>query len=482
MFGPIRAIAVDDEPAHLLSITAGLSAIGIPCMGYWYDRTSNDLRPEPPAGGLPHVRLIFSDLNLAEAGTIVDTPTLWAGVIGVLRKVVSMNSGPYVLIFWTQIGTRVAEVREMIYARADQLEGRPCPVAVVELAKGQFIVQPPAEQGFHEGLQEFYAGLHENIETLQRAVRTAVDANLQVNALAAWESRAAEAASSAVNEVHRCARVDEPDPRRASESLGKVTAKIAVAASGLSSAKESPARALDAGMIDILVDQFGSSVDEQNYVAVMQKAIGSLVQARLRFTNESQLFAELNTFFHVDREITNATAWDRGVVVPVKAPIDDGVLGFSPQGLLGSEFIFDANQFDKAHRLEIQALIDALTGSPEFVLVELGADCDHAQNKHRTRRYLLGLELPDEYLRLASHPTKHHLRHGAIEALGPWRIGGENVSLLVSCRRYWTWQGNEPPAASQVKYRLRASVVDKLLHHYTVWSRRPGVVEFPLAR
>ena len=38
MFGPIRAVAIDDEPSHLLAITTGLSASGIPCMGYWFDR------------------------------------------------------------------------------------------------------------------------------------------------------------------------------------------------------------------------------------------------------------------------------------------------------------------------------------------------------------------------------------------------------------------------------------------------------------
>lgn len=480
MFGPIRAIAVDDEPAHLLSITAGLSAIGIPCMGYWYDRTVNELRPPPPAAGMQHLRLIFSDLNLAEAGTVVDTATLWAGVVGVLKQVVSVESGPYVLVFWTQIGTRVAEVGEMIYDRAAELDGRPCPIAVVELAKGPFIVQPPAEQGFHEGLQGFYARLHENIATLQAAVQTAVAKNQQLNAVAAWEARAAGAAASAVNEIYRCARVDEPDVRLASAALGKVIAKIAIAASGPAAARESPARALDAGMVDILVDQFGASVDDKEYVAAMQAAIGPLLQGRLRFGNEQQLFAELNTFFHIDRQITTAKTWDRGVVVPIRPPLDDDVLGFSPRELLASEFIFDATSFERADRPEVQALIGELEGGPEFVLVELGADCDHAQNKHRTRRYLLGLELPERYQRLITHPSGGYLRHGAVQVLGPWRIDDQRVSLLVSCRRYWAWQRNEPPAAAQVKYRLRASLVDKLLHHYTVWSSRPGIVEFPV--
>ncbi len=59
IFGPIRAVAIDDEPSHLLAITTGLTGIGIPCIGYWYDRDLNELRPTPPDGGLPFLRIVL---------------------------------------------------------------------------------------------------------------------------------------------------------------------------------------------------------------------------------------------------------------------------------------------------------------------------------------------------------------------------------------------------------------------------------------
>jgi gamma-glutamylcyclotransferase (GGCT)/AIG2-like uncharacterized protein YtfP len=62
--------------------------------------------------------------------------------------------------------------------------------------------------------------------------------------------------------------------------------------------------------------------------------------------------------------------------------------------------------------------------------------------------------------------------------LGPWTLEGEERWLLVSCRRFWTWQDRKPHAKSKVKYRLRAPIVEKLLHHYASWHSRPGVVEF----
>ena len=143
MFGPIRAVAVDDEPSHLLSITAGLSSLGIPCMGYWFDRDTSELRPSPPSGGLPYLRLLFTDLNLAELAGVPDTATLWATIVTVLKQIVSKDSGPYLLVFWTRVGAKVAEIKEMLYARADQLEGIPCPIDVLEMSKSEFLMPPP---------------------------------------------------------------------------------------------------------------------------------------------------------------------------------------------------------------------------------------------------------------------------------------------------------------------------------------------------
>ncbi len=477
MFGPIRAVAVDDEPGHLLSITSGLSSVGIPCLGYWYDRDANELRPAPPEGGLPHLRLIFSDLNLAELGGVPDTPTLWSVVVHVLKQVVSKEAGPYLLVFWTGVEQRAADVRAMLYARADQLEGMPCPIEVLELPKSTFLAQSPEGKPFNEGLKEFYSALHGSIEDLRTAVAGAVATNANLNAVAAWESRAAESAAQTVNEVHRCARIDEPNLSNVGASLTRVVAKIAEAAAGSAAARAEPARALDAGMLDILVDQLGSSVDEPRYKATIATALGAVLNDEIAFAKRVSMHAELNTYFHIDRQVAGAKSWDRGVVVPARSPMSGNMLGFNAKELLFSEFLFPPEQFPEEKQDEMRGLMKEFQRTPEVVLIELGADCDHAQAHHRTRRYLVGVEVPERFILLTRHP-KGGLRNGALELLGPWTIRGTNTFLLVSCRRFWTWQRREPPEVAEVRYRLRSSVVDKLLHRYSTWSSRPGIVEF----
>jgi len=189
------------------------------------------------------------------------------------------------------------------------------------------------------------------------------------------------------------------------------------------------------------------------------------------------MFAALNTFFHVDTDVSSAAAGDRGVVLSAR-PFNKGHLGFRPGDLLTSEFVIPHELYPAERRDQLKALLDAFKTSAEFVLVELGADCDHAQNAARTKRYLLGLEIPTKYLELARFHDNKKLRNESLQLLGPWSINNETIYLLVSCARFWTWQERKPHDLGKVKYRLRASIVNKLLHHYSVWSSRPGIIEF----
>jgi hypothetical protein len=86
--------------------------------------------------------------------------------------------------------------------------------------------------------------------------------------------------------------------------------------------------------------------------------------------------------------------------------------------------------------------------------------------------------VPLKYFELAQFHENKKLRNESLQLLGPWKINNEIMYLLVSCGRFWVWQDKKPHAQGKVRYRLRASLVNKLLHHYSVWTSRPGIVEF----
>lgn len=522
MFGPIKAVAIDDEPSHLLAITTGLSTIGIPCVGYWYDRNASALRPPPPDGGLPHLRIVFTDLNLNELGGVPETAALWGVIAFMLKSVVSVSSGPYVLVFWTRMGIKADDVKAMLYERASEIDF-PLPTHILALPKKPILAATPAGNApFSEQIEAFYDSLLASVDQLKAMVSAAVASEPAVNAVAAWESRAAEAAASTINNVHRTARSDEADHRLVGPAIARVLGRIATAAAGKTAAVAAPARALDAGLLDILIDQFGASVDSQPYRDCATAVIGDIVKEKIEFRDSTATYADLNTFFQVDQLVSEVDSWDRGVVIDTKKPFNRKELGFNPTDLIGSEFLFTpeilfpasevpqllgwqrrlrekgtiaksawrrrleeargslepaADQIADANRVRARKDLKDARYAANVVLVELGADCDHAQNNQRTRRFLVALELSHEHHYLAQTP-EGKLRHGALELFGPWRLGGSVKYLLVSCRRFWTWQDSTPPPNATPRYRLRASVVNKLLHRYAAWQSRPGIVEF----
>ena len=478
IFGPIRAVAIDDEPSHLLGLTTGLTAIGIPCMGFWYDRTLNKLKPAPPESGLPFVRLVFMDLNLAEQVGVPDAAKLSAGVIDVLNQIIAKDGGPYLLVFWTRVGTRVDEVSTMVFDRLERVGGAPCPIAITSLDKAPFLIGEPTGGDFKAALQDFYTELHNNIDALKEGVRDAASYDPRLSALSFWESRASEAAGRAINQVYECAKGQAEHPTGRSDSTANVLAKIAVAAAGKKPAVASPARALDGGMLGILADQFGASVEAAEYTQRIRDAIGDAVKNDpAEFRDPMQLFAGLNTLFHVDNDIAAAVATDRGVVLSAGQPFNKGTLGFNSTELITSEFLFPFETFPREQQATAKALLNDVGRAAQVVLVEVGADCDHAQATKRTRRYLIGLEVPQRFMKLATHYESGKPRSDALQVLGPWRFDEEIRYLLVSCRRFWIWQRPTPPAAT-IRYRLRSALVNKLLSQYSAWSNRPGIVEF----
>lgn len=477
MFGPIRVLAVDDDPEHLLSITSGLTASGIPCAGYWYDKNTGDLSPTPKAK-LEHARLIFMDLNLAEiAGGPPETASLCTTVMDVLDQLLSAKAGPYLLVFWTNVSSRVKDVAEMLYERLEKVHDIPCPLAVGQLAKGPFIVTDPNEKDFKTALAKFHSDLHAKLPALADAVSDVVGNDSQLNLLCAWETRASKAAAGAVNSIYWCAKGDESATER-SQSVRRIFAKVAVAASGESFAKNSPARAFDAGMTDIMVDQFSASVDGEKYQEVVKSSLHDAVKTgEIRFKDDLKVSAALNTFFHVDTEVSTTSAAERGVVIYAKN-FSKNELGFRPFDYL-NEFVIAWESVPEERKLEFRTLSKEFQRkTPEFVLIEIGADCDHAQDTARTRRFLLGLEVPTRFAVLLRFPGNGKLRNDALELLGPWTLDGEEKYLLVSCRRFWIWQEKKPHDKSQVKYRLRGTIVEKLLHRYASWHSRPGIIEF----
>ena len=486
LFGPIRAVVVDDNPVHLLTISNGLSAAGIPCSSHWFDREQEELVPLPPSDGYKHLRIIFLDLNL-RAATNPDASTLFYSAQDILCRLIGKSSAPYALVFWTDVSSKVDEV-EHYFHDPERLTDISPPLHVYKVDKSGFLPTSAEGGDFQSMIGSLYQNIAEKTEALKEEVERIANQSALLKTLVSWESRASVAAADGINSITGHAIDDAVDIASIDLSITNVLGEIAYQAVGGSIARENPARALDAGMIEILFDQFSASVDDGKYVDHVAQALAESVAVNKRpFVNQQKMASSLNTYFHID-ENNSVSTTSRGVVLKADNLIDLAELGTSKEELIKCEFLhepyvvlrdFKLKGEEKAtKKAEIKEALGSLLRESNLVLVEVGADCDHAQAHPRTYRYLVGLEIPsrDEYKNLYINKNGQ-LRRPALQLLGPWQIGEEAVSLLISCRRYWTWQQDTIPDAV-VKYRLRGSLVNKLLHHYTTWSNRPGIIEF----
>lgn len=226
LFGPIRAVVIDDEPIHLLTITNGLSAAGIPCASHWFNRETNDLVPPPPVNGYAHLRLVIMDLNLREL-IKPDSQTLFYSVVDALKKIISSDSGPYILVFWTQVSTEVNAVKNLFFEHG-RLDGIPPPIEVMELRKGPFLPIVKQADDFKIQMQLLYLDIASKTVALKQEIAKITSQNPLFNTICGWESRASEAAAQTINSIGSRAREDaDQNYLGVSASTATVLAEIA---------------------------------------------------------------------------------------------------------------------------------------------------------------------------------------------------------------------------------------------------------------
>lgn len=470
LMAPIRVVVVDDKPTHLISIANGLTMAGIPCVWHWYNAEINKLIPEPPKGGYPHLRMLFTDLNIREmVGANKEAKTL-AGILisDVLQPIVAPDGGPYSVVLWTSVEGLAEDVGPLITQRInadllDPVDRRPQPLSITTLAKRDFV------GGFgnaetEKALSQILDVTEVTATALKKSVQTVVSSDPLLRLVASWESRVGLAAASTMKSIHRItvdeARITGLPPASVLET---VLAKIAIEATGEQNAIDDPMTALDSGLLDLVIDELGSNSHATDYSAAVKMALEGSLQANPALAHTTR--SKLNTHLHVEMTPATRDIVTRGAVFSVDEATLIELTGQDEDKFLDMEFL----PKDRSEDLLNQSCIR---------LIEIGADCDHAQRKPRTLRLLIAAQLPFDYpsARHKKELSKLKSKHDALEALGPWGINGRECVLLVSVRRFVTIQEWTCPEKLKMLYRLRKPVADLILYRYTTHSNRPGIM------
>lgn len=438
-----RIIAVDDNPDHLKALEQAFDSLGGLCECIEFGRASD--RTAPFASG---VRILFMDINLMPGAAADFGPRTFSPIVTIIRKLISPDNGPYALVTWTN---NVAAHDALTDYLEQQLSQDLQPCATYCLPKEDHLEDPPA-------LMAKLRELHGDIPGLAM--------------LLDWERAVTNAADRSVLQI---ARLSGLYGRQQGSAVAQAVRAISRASAGTTEADLHPFRAFTQGMSAVLADQLERSLPITETEAAWKTALAAAAPT----DPDDRQRAALNTFFHI--EAANDTASALGSIYDVSfAAIKDYLLPTHKTkmaALLSKEFIPL-----KQNRLLTDEARQAFTRRCKFRLIQLGAPCDHSNNKVRVSDCLLAVEIPeaafdDTELRSGGQfrdtPAKSEWLFQTPPLLSPT---GRYV-LVVNMRFRISVPMYKVGGFKRVG-RLREALANEIATHSANFSTRPGIIEF----
>lgn len=451
-------IVLDDDRNELWNVSHGLGFCGFPVMPHLVRDGKLERVPASPYSG---VRLLFTDLHLL--GPTQSKPEQYIGaLIAFIQKLIAPST--YVVVFWSNYVEEAEEAWKVLDARIKP-EMRPLTYKALpkDLAKA--------------ACDEDDTVSSKAREELSRKVGELIASLPHLRALMTWEASVSTAASKTTNDLLQLlprggASLANPNHVR------DVLARMAQEALGYPYGPTAATKGLTQALLPIVQDCLERRASEKselaNFLSIKDdKKIG---------LPGGQLHALLNDFFiHAEGDVSSAL--DRGAVVRFDNAYLEDLNGFTRdvgpnapvpdwrQALCGEFYVSWNTLSDENKKREIKEALN-----PDYVFaIELSALCDHAQNKPRTQRFLLGTFIPAETKGFIGKEGR--LANESIYATPEITIGGIKGRLLISCRIFISRPYGGTVTGAAVT-RLRKEVVDELSHHYATHMRRPGKVAF----
>lgn len=450
-----RVVALDDKEEDLDVIVKALGRAGYSAIPYLFDLAEfNPLVTNPCAG----LRLVFSDIHLTPTSGIGSGGADHAAVIGnFLKKIVP--TGPYGLIFWSKHEADEHEIVAQLSSRANDI-GFKLPVFFGFMDKKSIGIHPGGDAN------------EVDYEKLRGLIREQVDKSPALKVVMDWEERVLLSAARASNSLFDVVST------RSAESKEKLTdpaawldllAYLSQEAVGLESAAHNSRAAIDNALLPVLEDQLRVNLNaEAEPECPISRKLTEQGGKKIKYPPEINTYS-LNSFYLVESlcqgDISCST---RGAVSFPKDNAADFIatkFGAEWIDILYDEFIIFPKEKSKNQDLATRT---------KACFISLSAECDEVQGKIPSHRYLLGACVDKSDIK---EFNKQGLARAALQEIGRVKIDGSERILIVSCRRFISeHSGVELPLKPVA--RLRRSTLDELIHHYTTYARRPGVMRF----
>lgn len=460
-------IVLDDERPELWQIAHGLAVCGLPIMSHWIDHGKLERKPELPYEG---VRILFTDLHVL--GPTQKNPEQYvSALVSFIQQLVAPST--YLVVFWSGYSDDAEAAWKLLVSRlktakADNLT----PFAYRVLDKTD--VKQIADDD-----PNIAAKATANV---QKSIADIFDAFPQLRSLMQWESCASRAASATSNEL--IGKLNKGGiPFTESGAVKATLKRMSQEALGLPHAPKAPTKGVYQALIPIAQDFLNKEAGKGALDKFLDLTTTELTPLPQQPQGAPALKSLLNDFF-IHTEQGDLKLSDRGAVIRLSEDyLKDQDRGLVPEiGLARTKGDWrDAVCVEFAHKYlkestEIQTALKTKLDPKNIYVVELSADCDYAQDKTRSHRFLLALFVPTSDP-LPFYSNSKGGANDAIYATQEITLGGVQGRLLISCRIFLTrpYKGS---VEGTVVTRMRQEVLSEIAHHYSTHMRRPGKIAF----
>jgi len=439
-----KIVVIDDEKEDVQAILDALNALGTVAVGLHYSGAAPNLRP------FPALRILFLDLHLLSGAG--DTAQQIKTTIGIVSELLTPDNGPYAIVLWSGHASEYERFKREVNERL-RLAERPLPLAVLSLDKSTHLT------GDGEDGRKVTDPSRLKEDVLER-----IRENPQLAALLSWEEHVSRAADDTIRQISQLAidlPVEESGDRATDHScrLNRVLGELAVASAGVERAKGNVFRAANDVLVPILADRILHQSANEGTGGLWKKAVTEISPVS-SWKGQDKTCAALNGFLHIERirQDGDGDPSERGAVIDLSELSDRQFLE-----------LWGCSREDLLAELKLGSI------DPCWVMVQVQAPCDQAQDRSGPLPYLLGLRSI-----LSNSKLGEIRKRPALFASPIFEQDGKQPRLIFPLRFVIGLSRDRVASLGlPVRYRLREQLLSELTHALHGHGGRPGIIRFP---
>lgn|GEM_PF-5833432 len=461
-------IVLDDVKKELWEISHGLGVCGLPIMPHLIVNGQLEREPTSRHEG---VRIIFTDLHIL--GPAQNKPEMYiSALVKFMRQLISPST--YLIVFWSAFPEEAEVAWNLLVTRLNTVGAENL------IPFGYRILDKEEVKGISDEDEAIAAQATEKVKA---RITEIFNEFPQLLSFMQWESCVSRAASATSNEL--ISKLDKGGiPFTDSGAVKDTLKRMSQEALGYPHAPNAPTKGVYQALIPIAQDWLNKEAEKGMLDGFLELSGNGKTPLPQGPAGKPKLTSLLNDFF-IHSEKPGIQSAERGVVIRL---LEDFLVN-KDHGLI-REIGLARNKGDWRDAVCMEFALNFANLTPEqqepiraklkpisVLVVELSADCDYAQDKARSHRFLLSLFVP---LCDIGHFYQSKKREGANEAIYSTpeiTVEGIEGRLLISCRIFLT-RPYKGTVEGNVVTRIRQEVLSEIAHHYTTHMRRPGKIAF----